>query len=82
MKRICWYLQVTKDKVLVFNASKKMVVDCYVDADFSGLWGHENPQDLICARRITVFMPTFSNCPLLWVSKIQRNISLLNLNSE
>ena len=24
-----------------------MLVDCYADADFEGLWGHENPQDSI-----------------------------------
>ena len=50
MKRICWYLQGTKDNGLVFNPSKKPVVDCYADADFAGLWGHEDPQDPICAR--------------------------------
>ena len=37
MKMICWYIQVTKDKVLVFNLSKKLVADCYADADFAGL---------------------------------------------
>ena len=32
MKRICRYLQGTKEKGLVFNPSKKLVVDCYADA--------------------------------------------------
>ena len=53
VKRICWYLQGTKDNGLVFNPSKKLVVDCYAGAYFSGLWGHGNPQDPICARSIT-----------------------------
>ena len=39
-----WYLQGTKDKGLVFNPSEKLVMDCYADAYFEGLWGHENPQ--------------------------------------
>ena len=43
VKRICRYLQGTKENVLVFNPSKKLVVDCYADADFAGLWGHEDP---------------------------------------
>ena len=43
VKRICWYLQGTKENGLVFNPSKKLVTDCYADADFSGLWGHESP---------------------------------------
>ena len=71
MKRICQYLQGTKDNGLVFNPSKKLVVDCYADADFGGLCGHEDPQDPICARSRNGFVVTFYNCPLLWVSKLQ-----------
>ena len=67
MKRICRYLQGTNDNGLVFNPSKKLVVDCYADADFAGLWGYENPQESICARSRTVFVVTFSNFPMLWV---------------
>ena len=70
VKRICRYIQGTKDNSLVFNPSKKLVVDCYADVDFAGLWGHEDTQDPICARSRTGFVVTFSNFPLLWVSKI------------
>ena len=41
VNRICWYLQGTKENGLVFNPSKKLVVDCYAGADFEGLSGHE-----------------------------------------
>ena len=51
----------------MFNPSKKLVVDCYADADFAGLCGHEDPQDPICAMSRTGFVGIFSNCPLLWV---------------
>ena len=71
VKRMCSYLQGTNNNGLVFNPYKKLVVDCYADADYAGLWGHENPQDPICARIRTGFLITFSNCPLLWVSKLQ-----------
>ena len=70
VKRICRYLQGIKENGLVFNTSKKLVVDCYADVDFAGLWGHEDPQDPICARSRTGFVVTFSNCTLLWVSKL------------
>ena len=70
VKRICWYLQGTKDNGLVFKPPKKLVVDCYADADFTGLWEHENPQDPIFARSRTGSMVTFTTFPLLWVSKI------------
>ena len=66
----------------MFNPSKKLVVDCYTDADFAGLWGHEDPQDPICARSRTGFVVNFANCPLLWVSKLQTEIALSTLHSE
>ena len=82
VKRICRYLQGTKDNGLVFNTSKKLVVDFYADADFAGMWVHEDPQDLICARSRNGFVVTFANFPLLWVSKLQTEIALFNLHSE
>ena len=80
MKSICRYLQGTKDNGLVFNPSKKLVVDCYADVDFAGLWEHEDTQDPICARSITGFVVTFANFPLLCVSKLQADIALSTLH--
>ena len=82
MKRICRYLQGTKDNGLVFYPSKKLVVDCYADAYFAGLWVHADPQDHICARSRTGIVVTFANCPLLWVTKLQTEIALSTLHSE
>ena len=82
MKRICWYLQGTKNNGLLFNPSKKLVVDCYAGADFLGMWVYEDPQDPICAGSITGFVVTFVKCPLLWVSKLQTDIALSTLHSE
>ena len=59
-----------------------MVVDCYADTDFAGLWGHENPQDLICSGSRTGFVVTISNLLLLWVSKIHTYIDLSTLYYE
>ena len=59
VKRICRYLQGTKDNGVVFNLSKKLVVDCYADADFAGLWGYVDPQDPIFARSRTGFVVIF-----------------------
>ena len=82
MKRICRYLQGTKDNGLVFNTSKKLVVYCYADADFEGLWGHDDPQDPICTRSRTEFVVNFANFPLLWVSKLQTDIAISTLHYE
>ena len=80
VKRICWYLQGTKDNDLVFNPSNKLVVDFYADAYFTGMWVHENPQNPICDTSITVFAVKFSKILLLWVSKIQTYISIYTLH--
>ena len=82
MKRIFRYLQGTKDNGLVFNLSEKLVVHCYADTDFAGLWGHVDPQDPICARSRNGLVVTFSNCYLLWMSKLQTEIALSTLHSE
>ena len=66
----------------MFNPPKKLVVDCYADEDFAGLWGHEDPQDPICARIRTGFVVTFANCHILWMSKLQTEIALSTLHSE
>ena len=70
VKRIFWYLQDTKGNSLVFNPFKKLMMDCYADTDFAGLWGHEYPQDPICGSSRTGFVVTFANCPLLCMTKI------------
>ena len=66
----------------MFNPSNKLVVDCYADANFGGLWGHENPQDPICDGSRTGFVVFSDNCPLLWVSKLQTYISLSTIHSD
>ena len=64
------------------NPSKKLVVDCYADAYFAVLWGHEDPQDPIYVRSRTGSVVTFANCPLLWVSKLHTKITLSTLHYE
>ena len=68
VKRIFWYLQCTNNKCLMFNSYKRLVVYCYVDADFVGLWLNENSQDPICSKIGNGFVLTFYNYLLLWMS--------------
>ena len=63
-KRICQYLQGTKDKGMVFNTSRKMALDFYFDAYFTEPWGYGYPQNHIFARNRTVFVVNFTNSPL------------------
>ena len=58
------------------------MVDFYVDANFSGLWLHDNNQYPICDNISTGFVVMFDNCTLLCVSNIYKDISLYTINSE
>ena len=49
---------------------------------FYGFWGHDNPKDWICAKSKTGFVVTFSNFTILWVSKLQTDISLFSLHYD
>jgi hypothetical protein len=46
--RICPYLIRTQGQGLTFNSNSNLELDCYVDADFSGLWKHKDDQDPVC----------------------------------
>jgi hypothetical protein len=59
-----------------------MKLDCYVDADFAGLWNVENVDDPVCVKSRTSYCLTLGNCPLLWVSKLQTEISLSTTEAE
>ena len=59
-----------------------MEMDCYVDADFSGLWNYESDQDPVCVKSRTGFTITLGGCPVIWVSKLQTEIALSTLEAE
>ena len=81
--RICRYLKDIKEKGgLVINPSNRMQMDCYVDADFAGLYRYEDAQDPVCAKSRTGFVITFANCPIMWVSKLQQEVALSTLHAE
>ena len=49
---------------------------------FSGLWGHEYPQDPIFDRSRTGFVVNFTNFPLFLVSRLQIEIAISTIHSE
>ncbi len=82
IKRICSYLAGTKDKGIMFKPTKELELDCYVDADFAGLWHYEDDQDPVCVKSRTGYVITLGNCPVIWVSKLQSEIALSTLEAE
>jgi Reverse transcriptase (RNA-dependent DNA polymerase) len=80
--RICRYLKGTRTKGLIMKPSNNMTLDCYVDADFAGLYGVEDEQDPVCVKSRTGYCLTLANCPLIWVSKLQTEIALSTTEAE
>ena len=46
------------------------------------MYEHEKPTDTACVMRRTEFIITFADCPVLWVSKLQNETTLLNIEAE
>ena len=82
IKRILRYLKGTNTQGMSFCPNNDYQVDCYVDADFAGLYGSEHDQDPICVKSRTGYLITFMGCPLLWVSKLQTQIALSTMEAE
>ena len=72
---ICKYIQGTckdgKSEGLFNLPSRKMIVDCYIDAGFCGFNIVEDYQDPFYTKSRIGFVITFSDCPIMWVSKLQ-----------
>lgn len=84
VKRICRYLKhvLNLKAGLTFDKPEGYVLDCYVDADFAGLWKQEDDQDPVCVRSRTGYVMTLAGCPVHWVSKLQTEVALSTLEAE
>jgi hypothetical protein len=80
--RIGRYLKGTLDKGLIMKPCMEPRIDCFPDADFAGLYGHEDSQDPHCARSRTGYIILAFNCPVLWRSKLQTEIALSTMEAE
>ena len=80
IKRIVRYLKGTRDKGIILKPSDTHAIDCYVDADFAGVWTHDNSHHPSSVYSRTGYTITFAGCPILWSSKLQTEIALGQLN--
>jgi len=82
VKRIIRYLLDTKDKGIIFEPKPDQGLDCWVDADFAGLYGYEDEQDPTSVKSRTGFCLTLFGCPVIWSSKMQTDITLSSTAAE
>jgi len=66
----------------VFKPDAKLALDCYVDADFAGLWKVENEHDPVCVKSRTGYVLLLGGCPLTWASRLQIEIALSTVEAE
>jgi hypothetical protein len=82
IKRILRYLKGTRTKGIDFKPDDSDRVDCYVDADFAGLFNVEDGQHPIAAKSRTGYVIMYSGVPVPWVSKMQTQIALSTMEAE
>ena len=83
LERIGQYLKHTQDEGLVLKPNHEHLnVDCFVDADFAGLWPYEDKQDPSCVKSRTGFTLCIANCPVIWTSKLQTDIATSTMEAE
>ena len=80
--RIVRYLVGTKNKGLLFKPDPSAGIQCFVDADFSGNWKKEDLKNPAGVLSQTGFVIMYGNCPLIWASKLQSEISLSTAEAE
>jgi hypothetical protein len=75
-------LKGTRTKGIYFKTDDSDQVDCYVDADFAGLFSVEDAQHPITAKSRTGYVIMYSGVPVLWVWKMQTQIALSIMEAE
>ena len=82
VKTIGRYLLATRDKGLVMNPSDSFDINAYPDADFAGMWGHEDPLDPTSVKSRAGFVINVANCPVLWKSSLMSEIATSTMEAE
>ena len=82
LKHICCYLCGTQHKGLIFKLDLKQGFKCYVDADWAGNWLKSNPSSPVGILSHSGFLIKYTNCPILWGSKMQSLIALSTTEAE
>jgi hypothetical protein len=82
VKTILRYLSGSKNKGVVYKRPKLLTLDCYVDADFAGLYGREPPEDPMSVKSRTGYIISVGGCFLLCKSQLQSTIALSTSESE
>ena len=82
IKQILQYLHKAKTEGLILRPHFELCLDCYVDADFGGLFSVEDKQNPIGVKSRAGYVILYHGAPLLRVSKMQTQIVLSTMEAE
>lgn len=84
IKRIAKYVEgvLDKEQGLLFKPTDNLTLDCYVDAEFSGLQGYADDQNPFCVKSRSGYVMTMGGCPINWTSRLQQEIALSTEEAE
>ena len=82
IKCILRYLKGIRTKGITISPLNEFRVDCYVDADFIGLFNVEDEQDPASVKSRYGHLITFMRCLFQLSSKVQTQIALSTMESE
>ena len=64
------------------SADEVPKVECFVGADFAGLWNVECNNDPLSSKSRTGFVMFIANCPVIWQSKLQVETAMSTAEAE
>jgi hypothetical protein len=83
LEKIGLYLKGTVKQGLILTPDReRMDLDVYVDADFCGLYGKERRDDPTCVKSRTGYVICLANCPIIWKSSLQQEVTLSTMMAE
>ena len=82
VKSILRYLAGTINRGTIVKMSKEMNLECFVDADFAGLFKADPMKDATSAKSRSGYIIRFAGTPLIWKSKLQTRTALSTLEAE
>ena len=82
VKMIIRYLSGSKNQGVTYKRPNKLCVDCYVDADFAGLYRREPPENPTSVKSRTGYIISVGGCYITCKSQLQSTIALSTSEAE
>ena len=82
VKTIIRYLAGSKDQGVIYERPKTLTMDCFVDADFAGLYGRDPPESPTSAKSRTGYIISIGGCYITCKSQLQSTIALSTSEAE